>query len=296
MISDMEEALRVGQTAAAKPASLHSPLPVESSISSLVPPAWQPPGIDSVRPPVASGVSCDEGQVLRSAGARVKDLVDGLDRFTATEIQTHEELDAFGKPLTRDARRSEYVVAISQPTGQLNLQEFRSDLSGLGAFPDRISTRGLLSLAFVFHSNLQKDYRFTCEGLGDWKGQTTWLVHFLQLSNNGGRLQSFDIGKNSHPVALKGRAWIRAADYQILHIEAELAGPMPEIELQSEHQIADYGPVDFPAKKLQLWLPQQTEIYLDLRGHRYRFSNHYTDFKLFSVDSNQKVNLRSSTR
>lgn len=71
---------------------------------------------------------------------------------------------------------------------------------------------------------------------------------------------------------------------------------MPEIELQSENQIADYGPIDFPAKRLQLWLPKRTEIYLDLRGHRYRFSNHYTDFKLFSVDSNQKTNLRSSAR
>lgn len=294
MIFEMEEALRTGQASPAKNV-LQSPSLPDPALSQVTA-EWHPPGIDSVRPSIATGVACPAAAVLSGAGARVKDLVDGLDRFSATEIQTHEELDAFGKPFTREARRSEYVVAITQPAGRVDLQEFRSDLSGLGAFPDRISTRGLLSLAFVFHSRLQKDYRFECEGLGDWKGQPAWLIRFQQLSNRVGALQNFDIGRNSHPVPLKGRAWIQAVDFQILHIEAELSAPMPEIQLQSEHQIADYGPVDFPAKKLQLWLPQQTEIYLDLRGHRYRFSNRYTDFKLFSVDSNQNTNLRSSTK
>lgn len=295
MITEMQEALRNGQFPAPRPVTSLFPS-LHDSTFSPVPAEWHPPGIDAVRPPVATGVSCPADEVLRRAGARVNDLVDALDRFTATETQIHEELDAFGRPFTREARRSDYVVAISQPRGRVDLQEFRSDLSGLGAFPDRISTRGLLSLAFVFHSTLQKDYRFDCEGLGEWEGQPTWLIRYQQISSRDGALQNFDIGRNSHPVPLKGRAWIQAVDFQILHIEAELSAPMPEIELQSENQIADYGPIDFPAKRLQLWLPKRTEIYLDLRGHRYRFSNHYTDFKLFSVDSNQKTNLRSSAR
>jgi hypothetical protein len=47
-------------------------------------------------PPVASGVLCPADQVIRGDGANVKDLVAALDTFSATETQTHEQLDTFG--------------------------------------------------------------------------------------------------------------------------------------------------------------------------------------------------------
>ena len=293
MISEMENAQRTGRNAVTSPAAFQpAALPLQAPIVPLMAPEWKPPAIDSIRPTVAAGVSCPIAQVLSGAGGRVQDLLNALDRFSATEVQTHEELDRYGDPLTREVRKSEYVVTVSQAQStRLDLQEFRRDLSGLGAFSDRIATRGLLTLALVFDPHKQSDYQFDCEGLGEWKGQPTWLVHYRQLPGHTGGLQSFDVGQSSYPVLLRGRAWIRAVDSQILHIEAELSAPMPEIELQSEHEIANYGPVAFAAKKLQLWLPEDTQMYLDLRGHRYRFSNHYTDFKIFSVDSNEKVTL-----
>ena len=255
-------------------------------------PAWQPPGVDAVLPPVAPGVECPLARVVAGAGGRMAEMVDSLDRFTATEVQQHELLDELGKPLSRETRKSEYLVGITQPRpGWWGLQEFRRDLSGLGAFSDHISTRGLLSLALVFHPSMQDSYRFDCEGLGAWNGQPTWLVHFRQLGGPPGRLQTIDIGHNSHAVSLKGRAWIAAASLQVTHIEAEMTNPMPDIDLRSEYEIADYAPVAFKDKKLELWLPRDTEMYLDFRGRRYRFTDHFTDFLLFSVDSRQEVAL-----
>ncbi|MGE5113929.1 MAG: tetratricopeptide repeat protein [Acidobacteriaceae bacterium] len=299
MISEMRDTMRSGTVAASAHGSAPEDLanlPIGRILPSISP-LWQPPDVDSVLPPVANGVACPADQVIHGAGARVKELVAAIESFSADEIQTHEQVDAFGKPISREVRKSEYVAAISQPgKGQIGLQEFRRDLSGLGAFSDRITTRGLLTLAFVFHPAMQSDFRFNCEGLGEWKGQPAWLVHFRQLPDSVGRLQSFDLDQNSHPVALTGRAWIGAVDFQIVHIETDLVSPMPEVELISEHKIGDYGPVAFAAKKTQLWLPQDTQIYLELRGHRYRFSSHYTDFKLFSVDSLQKVAVPDSEK
>ena len=299
MISEMRDTMRAGPVAAPVHVSTStdlSRLPVGRILPTMSP-LWQPPDVDSVLPPVASGVVCPADQVIRGAGEKVKELVAALDSFSATETQTHEQLDTFGKAVTREVRKSEYVAAISQQReNQIGLQEFRRDLSGLGAFSDRISTHGLLSLAFVFQPGMQPDFRFNCEGLGEWKGQPTWLVHFRQLPDRAGRLQSFDVGQDSHAVALRGRAWIGAVDFQIVHIETDLVKPMPEVELMSEHEVGDYGPVAFVARKTQLWLPQDTQIYLEFRGHRYRFSNHYMDFKLFSVDSRQKVTVRESEK
>jgi hypothetical protein len=89
-------------------------------------------------------------------------------------------------------------------------------------------------------------------------------------------------------LRLKGRAWITADKFQIVRIEAELINPLPEIQLRSEQQIVEYGPVPFPRKNLELWLPSSAEIYLDFRQHRYYRKHSYDHYMLFSVDMEEK--------
>ena len=59
-------------------------------------------------------------------------------------------------------------------------------------------------------------------------------------------MHSYKLGNQVHSVPLKGRAWITADKFQIARIEAEMIKPMPEIQLLSEHQIVEYGPIPFP--------------------------------------------------
>lgn len=256
----------------------------------LVSPAWAPPSVDAVLPPVASGVTCPQGQVLYRTGESVKNLVSDLDRFTATEVQTHEPLDVLGNAMSQERRKSSYLAEITQPRpGWLQVNEFRRDESDAGGFSDRIVTRGMLSLALVFHPEMRDSFSMVCEGLGEWQGQPAWLIHFRQRPDRPERLQQFQIGQNARNVELKGRAWIAAAKFQVVHIEAELVSPMPEVQLLSEHLIADYGPVDFKAKHAQLWLPQDTLLYLEYRGRRTRITDHFSGFMLFSVDATHQV-------
>jgi len=46
----------------------------------------------------------------------------------------------------------------------------------------------------------------------------------------------------SHPVALKGRAWIDAESYQIVRLETDMIAPLPEIRLVSDRTAIEYGP------------------------------------------------------
>ncbi len=252
-------------------------------------PAWAPPGVDDVLPPVISGATCPLPRVLEGTAKVIKDLADDLDRFSATETQTHEALDVLGNPLTRQSRKNEYIAQLSQPrSGFLQFNEYRRNLSDLGPFTDGLATQGMLGLAFVFHPALQENYEMVCEGLGAWNGESAWLVHFRQKVDRPRRVQVFKAGAQNHEVALKGRAWISAAGFKVLRIEAELTEPMIEAQLMQEHQIANYGPVEFKTKNTQLWLPKDTETYLEYRGHRFRLSDHFESFVLFSVDSQQK--------
>jgi hypothetical protein len=124
--------------------------------------------------------------------------------------------------------------------------------------------------------------------LGDWRGQATWILHFRQRDDRPARMHSYKVGTQVHPVKLKGRAWITANNFQIVRIESELVKPMPEIQLLSEHQVVEYGPIPFAKKNTSLWLPKSAEIYFNFRKHRYYRRHSFDRYMLFSVESEEK--------
>jgi tetratricopeptide (TPR) repeat protein len=251
--------------------------------------AWQPPGVDDAKPAVAADVICPTEKVIEESGKRVQELVDDVSRFAAVEDLLHQSLDPFGIPVRSETRKYDYVAAISEPQpGFLAINEYRSDKMSLAEFPDHIASTGFAALALVFHPHMRGNFAMTCEGLGDWRGQATWLVHFRQRSDQPNRIHSYKIGNQIYAVDLKGRAWITADKFQIVRIESEMVNPMPEIRLLGEHEIVEYGPVPFPRKNTSLWLPKSADIYFDFRKHHYYRRHSFDNFMLYSVDSDEK--------
>jgi hypothetical protein len=251
--------------------------------------AWQPPGIDDVKLSLAQGVECPAGQVIYEAGKRVEELVDNVARFAAIENLTHQTLDEVGNPIVTESRKYDYVASIAETEpGFLAVDEYRSSVSTFYDFPGGIASTGFSSLALVFHPHVRDNFELRCEGLGDWNGQATWLIHFQQRDDRPNRMHSYDIGGQTYPVKLKGRAWISPDKFQIVRIEAEMVRPMPEILLLSEHQIVDYGPAPFAQKQVSLWLPKSAEIYFDFRKHRYHRRHSFDHYMLYSIDSVEK--------
>jgi hypothetical protein len=101
----------------------------------------------------------------------------------------------------------------------LELSEYRSEHSGPPEFPDKIASSGFISLALVFHPAMRDEFQMTCEGLGDWHGQTTWLIYFRQRTDRPNRLHSYVLNGKAYPVGLKGRAWIKTDTFQIVRME-----------------------------------------------------------------------------
>lgn len=253
-------------------------------------PLWRPPSVDDEKPVVASGVICPSEQVIAGAGERVTELVDNVAKIDATEDVLHEELDKLGSPTLKETRKFDYIVAISELRGQaVMIDEYRSSMSDESNFPGNIATHGLHALAMVFHPLLRDDFQMTCEGLGDWHGQATWLVYFRQRADRPDRLMSYEFPDAEYPIPQKGRAWIAAKTFQIVHLESDLVAPLPKIQLSSQHQSVDYGMVHFPAKNTDLWLPKSAELYFDFRHHRYYRRHTFDNYKLFSVGATQKI-------
>jgi tetratricopeptide (TPR) repeat protein len=251
--------------------------------------SWKPPSIDDFKPALAPGVVCPSAKVTEESGKRVQELVQDVARFAAVEDLFHQSLDPFGIPIRTETRKYNYVASILEPQpGFLTVDEYRADKLALAGYPDQIASTGFAALALVFHPDMRDNFDMSCEGLGDWHGQATWLVHFRQRDDRPNRMHSYKVGNQVHSVALKGRAWITADKFQIVRMEAEMVNPMPEIQLLSEHQVVEYGPVPFLKKNTSLWLPKSAEIYFDFRKHRYYRRHSFDHFMLYSVDSEEK--------
>ena len=179
-------------------------------------------------------------------------------------------------------------VTVSSGAGPTAIEEYRVDKLVQKGSPGGIKSTGFMTLALVFHPDRQDDFQFVCEGQGDWRGQASWLVHFRQRPDRTNHMHAYNVGDEVFAVDLKGRAWITTDKFQIVRIEADIVGPMAEIQLLSEHQAVEYGPVPFAKKNTMLWLPKNAEIYIDFRKRHYYRRHSFDHYTLFSVDSEEK--------
>ena len=262
-------------------------LALAASPPSLPASAWGPAGVDDVTPSVAMGVTCPYQQVIEKSGEQAKQLVDNITRFAAVENLLHEQLDKTGNPITKETRKFDYVASISEDhPGFLATDEYRSEHYGVSDLPDGIVTKGFVTLALIFHPDMRDNFEMSCEGLGEWHGQATWLMHFKQRDDRPNRFADYVVGSDRYPMKLKGRAWIRASDFQIVRVESDLASRVPQLSVQ--HQIAEYGPIHFQQKNVELWLPQNVDIFMELNRHRYYRRHSFEHYMLFSINSEDK--------
>ena len=252
--------------------------------------SWLPQGIDQSKPPVVAGLSCPSEKVIEGAGDRVEELVTNVEKFASIENIVYERLDPMGNPTSSDARQFDYAAAMSQKPEVVMVDEYRTQHYDMETLPDRVVDNGFAALALVFHPAMRDAFRMTCEGLGEWHGKATWLVRFQQREDKLNHMQAYLLGSVRYPVDLKGRAWIMADNFQVVRIESEMTKPMPQIQLLAEHVITEYGPVPFPKKKLEFWLPTSAEVYMNFRGQRYYRKHTFEKYMLFSVDTQEKVN------
>lgn len=249
---------------------------------------WPPTDVDTTVPAVAAGVPCPLDEVLKATGQRAKELTANLERFSAIERVEDILFGKDGKAGRPVVRSFNYLVLISEaPHGRMMVDEKRE---GSGEPPpNNIAETGLVSSALIFHPGIVNDFNVVCEGLGDWGGQPAWQVHFAQRSDLPARFQDFISGRRAFGVRLKGRAWISAESYQVNHLEVDLVEPIPHARLLREHVETEYQPVEFASRKLQLWLPERVDLYLDLHGHHYYQKHQLSNFLLFSVETGQQI-------
>jgi tetratricopeptide (TPR) repeat protein len=252
---------------------------------------WGPSDVDTIKPGVAGDVTCSAADIVKRTGEASTSQLETFEKFMASEHIEHEEIDRNGKPGAVRARDFSYLVFIDHDKGgQIFLKESRDGGTGIDSFPTSIATVGLLGLGVdVFHPGFASALEFTCEGLGQWRGKAAWLMYFRQKPNQRSYLRLWETQKQTVEIPLKGRVWVAATTYQVLHIETDLREPMKELELTRDHLAIDYGPVAFQNGQTELWLPWYADMYLELHHRRYHHRHTLSNYAIFGVDANSTI-------
>ena len=277
--------------AAVTPTFAAPPAPQPSSAPASGPNSVIPMRVDEMVPEVAVDVPCSLPSVLEGAGQRAEQLLNTLQKFDASERVEHYKLSAAGIAGAADVRSFDYVVSVLKDAhGGFSMQEYRNgSIVRPSQFPSGIVTANLSVHGLIFHPSLAPGFIFSCEGLGEWKGRPTWLVHFEEKPHLLNPLRSYAINGFRYPLQLTGRAWIDAGTFQVLRLESDLLKPVEKIRLTREHISIEFASVQFRTRNEQLWLPQTAELYVDWDGHRFYRRHAFSNFKIFSTDAAQEV-------
>jgi tetratricopeptide (TPR) repeat protein len=254
---------------------------------------WAPPDVDAVQPFVVSTLTCPLDQILKAAGTNAEQLVTTLQQFSAKEDFQSIEIKRGGQLERPDELAFNYMVFIDQISPlAFDVKEFRNQGNKGAAeaqLPGTVSDTGVPAMALAFHPVIQPDLEWKCEGLGTWKDQPAWVVHFQQRPDRPNSLALFSTPMQSYSLPLKGRAWVSERGGQVIHLDTDLVKPIEPLNLKREHFSIDYKQVSFRTQKVDLWLPENVDTYFQYRGHFLHYYHHFSDFKLFWVGATQKI-------
>lgn len=250
---------------------------------------WSPPALDSPVHSLASSPPCDLAKVLEQAAERESEQVTNLQNFTAQEKIQYQTFDRQGSILDLGSETFDYIVVFQQSPEGLLFQEKRNPTHASILSPAATQDIGLPEMVLIFLPNMQDDYEMSCEGAVEWGGKLTWVVHFQQRKDKPSRTYSFRVDNVVYPARLKGRAWIASDTGEVVHMETGLMEAVPVVKVQHSYLSIDYAPVQFQTQSVRIWLPKLVDGFWDFGGHRTIVFHTFTNFLLFSVQTDQKI-------
>ncbi len=250
---------------------------------------WAPPVLDAPVNSLVPSPPCALGKVLAQAGARANDMVNNLQNFTAQEKIEYQTSDLQNFVRNNGSETFNYVVVFQPSPNGLVIQEKRNPIHGSILSPAVAQDMGLPEMVLIFLPMMQDDYEMTCEGAVEWGGQSTWVVHFQQRQDKPSRSFSVRVDKVSYPVGLKGRAWIAFNTGDVVHMETGMMSEVPAAKIHHWYLSIDYAPIQFQNQNVKIWLPQTVDGYGDYGDHRTVVYHTFSDFLLFSIRTDQKI-------
>ncbi len=227
--------------------------------------------------------------LLDKVGQNVATLFSSIPSTSSREKVIQEILRPDGSVRERSYEEFYYLVLADPVKDATGFKEYRTDKKGksTGLATRYLITQGFASMSLTFHPRFQSDSRFRYLGRQVMDKRETEVVAFAQKPTAGEGSTFVTSGKVT-VLLVQGVAWIDPATYQIIRLRTGLLVPHGEINLRREDTDIRFGEVSFKEAAARLWLPRRIVVETEWQGVTSRNIHVYSDFKLFSVETEQK--------
>jgi hypothetical protein len=230
--------------------------------------------------------------IIGRANDQVSKFVEQFSEVKCTEHVTQEKFKADGKVELKEDSTYDYLVILSNATGEISLDESRLAVHETKKDEKkRISmlvSNGFATLFLVFHPYYSSGFQFTDVGEESIQGQTFHKIQFKHIPGMRSPA-ALALRGREYPLELAGVAWIDPKTGVIGRIEAGLANGMGDIGLKSMRSQVEFAPVPFRDTKDVFWFPAQARVEVETPRQHWRNTHNFTDYKRFSVSTEEKV-------
>ena len=238
----------------------------------------------------AEGAAVPDAVLLDRIGLRVKQVWDDFSTVTCTENLTQEKFNEKGKVVLASRANFDYLIALRWNGNDLLVDESRLEVG-----PPRkkrpegalLATRGFATMLLILHPDFQSSFYLTSLPDEDDSGRKLAPVAFVHrdAARSPGVLE---LKGREYPIAWEGTAWIDRATAMVVRVQAHWKEPAEEIGLEELSSDVRYGPVSLGSNRTY-WLPESALIEVKTRHQHWRNSHQFTHYRLFSVESDSKV-------
>lgn len=232
--------------------------------------------------------------ILSHVGDNVQALLANFVNTTA--LETIQETRMRNYPATEDdmVQRFHYLMVLQAQDLTATLVEYRTDLHGREDHSDMtaegfVKTVGFASMPLYLGPTRRKlsDFRYLGRQLID--GRRTEVVGFAEHPEPEAARGGIMLAATFVPAIYQGIAWIDAASYQIVRMRTDLLAPLLVIQLNRETTEVRFHEVRFPQVSTPMWLPEEVDVTVGLKGLVYVNRHHYSDYQIFNVSTDQQI-------
>jgi hypothetical protein len=184
-----------------------------------------------------------------------------------------------------------YVIVPGDIGGIPAFEEYRTDLDGKPV--DVTALQGFLMVTSNFASSFlylsptdQHDSHLRYFGIQFLQDRKCYVVGFAQDPDRPRRASAlYNLPGEGYGVLVQGLAWIDSQNFQVLRVTSWLLAPRDDIGLESMISTVDFRGVRLTESAKELWLPGDVSVDVVYHGMRIHNTHHYSNFKLFRVNS-----------
>jgi len=232
--------------------------------------------------------------ILAALARNVAEFFQNFPNTSSLERVHEEKMTQKGKVTGSHDEKFRYLCFTPPEAFGPGFSEFRMSMGSNQATPGGpqegyMLTSGFASHSLLFHPAYLAQSTFRYLGRQKVNGRDAFVIAFAQQPAKARSTGEFKSGNVSVPVFSQGLVWVDAENYQIVRLLTDLLQPLPKVRLIKETTQVDYGQVHFNKVAQAFWLPREVTVTVDWNGRLLRNVHQYSDFKVFSVDTTEKV-------